>query len=246
MKIGPRTQRQLRHLANGDRFGEYKGWAQGEHVVISGATGSGKTTLGRLIDQIRIERGGHVVLFVAKLSPDSTIVNDYKGWTRWTEWKKNPSPKDRRILLWPDVSKAKTLKEMREIQRRVFLDAINHLAKVGKWTVDFDEGLYMCSPSFMNLADEIAMLHALGRSSELTVITKMQRPANVPLIVYGSASHAFVGRVRERTDLQRLSELGSNADSKALAGRLSSLGRRDFMWIPVAPDWPPEIVNVAR
>jgi energy-coupling factor transporter ATP-binding protein EcfA2 len=238
MQLGGKAQRQLKKLASV--------WEQGQHLVISGATGSGKTALGRHIDQIRLDKGGFVVVFVAKLRDDQTILNDYKGWTRWTKWKKNPSPHENRVLLYPDTSKAKTLKEARDIQRDVFGEAINALGRDGKWTVDFDEGLYMCDPSFMGFADEIKMLHALGRSSNLTIITKMQRPSNVPLLIYGSASHAFIGRTREQADLKRLAELGGRATSKEMQGRISQLGRHDFLWIPVAPDWEPQIVNLRK
>lgn len=238
MRIGPNYRDAMRRLADV--------WKQGEHVVVSGPTGSGKTMFGRAIDQIRIDAGGHVVLFVGKLQEDDTITKNYKGWTRWKKFKSNSSPHENKILLWPDVSKGKTLREMRDIQREVFGDAIDRLAKIGRWTVDFDEGLYMCSPSFMGFADEIAMLHALGRSSKLTIITKMQRPANVPLIIYGSASHAFVGRTREASDLKRMAELGTGLSSRETAYMLASQGQHDFTWFPVAPGWPPERLNYTK
>lgn len=235
-RVGPRTTEQLSRLR--------REWKQGEHFLISGSTGSGKTALGRHVDQIRIDAGGHVVMFVCKIQPDKTIIDDYKGWTRWKEWKKNPSPHENSVLLWPDTSKAKTLQGKREIQKEVFQSAIDRLGDVGKWTVDFDEGLYMCSPTFMNMADDIAMLHALGRSANLTIITKMQRPSNVPLILYGSASHALIGRTREAVDTKRLSDLGGRTGAKELASRIGAQGRHDFLWVPVAPDWEPETINL--
>lgn len=238
MKPGFVTRAQMTKLA--------RVWKQGEHVVVSGSTGSGKTTLGRALDQIRIEAGGHVVLFVGKLQSDSTLETDYAGWTRWKEWKDNPSPHDNRVLLWPDTSKGKTIDEKKAIQKAVFQKALDSLADKGKWTVDFDEGLYMCAPEFMGFASEIAMLHALGRSSKLTIITKMQRPSNVPLIIYGSASHAFIGQTREANDLKRLSELGGKHSAKELQAMISGQGKYDYLWVPVDPGWEPERVNFKR
>ncbi|HEY6022459.1 MAG TPA: hypothetical protein VIY48_22135 [Candidatus Paceibacterota bacterium] len=237
MKIGFRTQHQLARLA--------KSWRQGQHLIISGDTGSGKTELGRHIDQIRINAGGFLVVFVVKKN-DKVLEKEYADWTRWTHWKKNPSPHENKVLLWPDISKTKTTAEAREIQKEVFAEAISGIWRVGKWTVDFDEALYMCSPAYMNMSDDIGMLHALGRSEGITVVTKMQRPSNVPLIVYGSASNAFIGRTRNADDNKRLAELGGRTNARELGARISALGRHDFLWIPVAEDWDPEIVNLRR
>lgn len=238
MRMGPRTQEQMRRLS--------KVWEQGEHMLISGATGSGKTALSRHVDEIRIERGGHVVVFVCKLRPDATILRDYKGFVRWKEWRKRPAPHENKVLLWPDTDKAKTMRHALEIQKNVFGEAMDGLSQVGKWTVHVDEGLYFCNPAFLNLSQELAMLHALGRSSKLTMITLTQRPSHLPLIIYSSASHAMIGRTRENVDLKRLSELGSRESAKSLAGRINAQGRHDFLWLPVAPDWEPETVNLRR
>lgn len=238
MRPGPRTQEQLKRLA--------RTWKQGEHVIISGATGSGKTALARKIDQIRIDRGGAVMVFVCKLSPDKTILEDYKGFTRWDRWKDRPPRDQSKVLLWPDISKAKTIDDKKAIQREVFSEAMDKLSNVGKWTVHFDEGLYLCDPEYMNLKSKIGMLHALGRSSKLTLITLTQRPSHLPLILYGSASHAFMGRTREAVDVKRLAEMGGKQSARATAAMITGASRHDFLWIPVAPDWDPELVNMRR
>lgn len=236
MTPGPKFTDAMRRLS--------REWKQGGHVLVSGPTQSGKTTIARHLDQIRLDRNGVVVVFVCKLRPDPTILRDYAGWTRWKTWKKRPAPHENRILLWPDTDKAKTLDEALRIQKDVFGHALNELSRVGKWTVHIDEGLYMTHREFLNFSQELAILHAMGASSELTIITLTQRPSHLPLIIYGSASHAFVGRTREASDLKRLSELGGKESAKDMFGRIASQGRHDFLWIPVGPDWDPETVNL--
>lgn len=236
-RVGPRSRDQMARLRST--------WRQGEHVLVSGGTGSGKTLLTRQIIDQRLAKGAYVVVFVGKLSPDDTILDEFKGWTRWTKWRKNPGPHNK-ILLWPDTSKAKTVDEARDIQREVFKDALNDIAKTGRWTVVFDEGLYMCDPRFMNMADQVALFHYLGRSSGVTIITETQRPSHIPLVIYGSVAHAFVGRTRERSDAQRLAELNGNTSSKELQGMIGAQGPHDFLWLPVKPDWAPETVNLER
>jgi len=239
VRPGPRTREQLRRLG--------REWKQGEHMLISGGTGSGKTALARPIVQLRIDRGGYVVVLCMKPLEDRTIVEDYADFTRWKRWKKRPGPHENKILLWPDVSKAKGNRDrIIEIQREIFSEAFDGINAAGHWTVQVDEGLYATAASFLGKANDIAMGHAIGRSGNLTWVTLTQRPAHLPLILYGSASHALVGRTREASDLKRLAELGGRDGSRELARRVSELDRHDFLWVPVAPDWPSEVINLSR
>lgn len=239
MEPGTKTREQLRRLGTT--------WEQGEHIFVSGPTGSGKTTLARKIVQLRLDRGGFVVVFVFKPIDDPTILREYQGWTRWKEWKKNPSSWERKVLMWPDTAKAKGKKSaILDIQKHAFSRAFDGINHKGRWTVQFDDGLYLVSPSFLGMADELAMSHAIGRSGDITAVTLTQRPSHLPLLLYGSAAHAFVGRTREQTDQKRLAELGAREGSKELARRIDAQGKHDFTWIPVAPDWPAEAVNLTR
>lgn len=239
MRPGPRTRSQLARLG--------REWKQGEHILVSGPTGSGKTTLTREIVDLRYQRGGFVAVFVLKPIDDPTIVREYQGWDRWKTWKRNPSSWERRVLVWPDTSKAKGNKDaILAIQREVFQKAFDGINRTGRWTIQVDDGLYLVDPEFLGMRSELAMAHAIGRSGDLTMVTLTQRPSHLPLILYGSAAHAFIGRTREAVDQKRLAELGSKEGSRALAERINGQGRHDFLWVPVAPDWPAEEVNLTR
>lgn len=237
MQPGPRTRAQMARLG--------RVWEQGEHILISGATKSGKTALARHVVELRAKRNGHVLVFCMKPLEDETITRDYKGFTRWKHWKDKPASWEKRVIVWPDVSKAKGDKTLiKSMQREVFTEAFNGINHAGHYTVQIDEGLYTVHPSFLGMADDLAMAHAIGRSGRLSMVTLTQRPSHLPVILYGSASHAFVGRTREAQDQKRLAELGAKEGAKILSNLISEQGRHDFMWIPVAEDWPAEHVNL--
>ena len=235
MLIGPRSREQLARLNTV--------WNQGDHVLVTGGTGSGKTLLARQLDEIRLRRGGSVVVFVCKLQPDETITEHYKGWTRWTTWKRNPLLTEQRILFWPKVEKL-TPSQAVNVMRREFSYALDQIGKTGKWTVHIDEGLFVSSPRYLGLSDVLGFMYALMRSSKGTMITLAQRPAHLPVAIYPNLSHAFVGRASEVPDLKRLADMDGATNSKVLQQMIANNGKHDFIWIPIGNDWEPERVNL--
>lgn len=239
LKLGTKTRSQLAHLA--------QVWRQGEHVLVIGRTGSGKTRLARELVDIRLRAGGSVVVLMAKLQPDSTITDDYlaKGFVRWKTWKKRPAQHERAIVLWPAVE-GKSAMEANAIFKREFSHALNEVSKIGKWTVVIDEGLMMCSPAYFNLGSEVGMMHALMRSAKGTLITCAQRPAHLPLSVYANVSHAFVGRAQEAADLKRLAHLDGTSQ-RQMNELTRDYGVHDFLWVPAgAPQIPSQRVNLTE
>lgn len=235
--LGPKTRAQLAHFA--------AVWKQGDHVLVHGATGSGKTRLARELLQIRLNAGGRVVVFVSKLLPDETIEQDYAGWTRWKTWSRRPHYSEDRILLWPDVQ-GRAQSEAIPLMRQVFGHAIDEISKVGKWCVQWDEGLIMASPSYLNFGSQMGIMYAMMRSAKGTLLTLAQRPSHLPLALYANASQVFTGAVQEHSDMKRLANL-DGVSSRQLRDKMAGFGKHDFLWIPVShPEIPSQRVNLVE
>ena len=236
MKIGPVTTAQFQRLA--------LTWDQGDHILVTGPTKCGKTELARLLDEIRIQRGGFVACFVCKLQPDETILRSYKGWTRWKTWKTRVGVHENRVLFWPDVE-GKNMREAKAIMKYEFMRALDIIAKTGKWTVHIDEGLFVSSPAYLGLGEDLGMMYSLIRSAKGTMITLAQRPSHLPLALYANLSHAFIGRASEAADLKRLADM-DGVNSKELAQIIKGNQLHDFTWVKLGTFEPPEQVNIAR
>lgn len=237
MLIGPKSRDQIRRL---DSM-----WRQGDHVLITGGAGSGKTLLARQLDQIRLSHGGSVVVFVCKLQPDATITDHYKGWTRWTTWHKSPLLTENRILFWPKVEKLSPSAAV-ELMRLEFGKALEEIGKVGLWTVHIDEGLMVSSSAYLGLGNLVGLMYALMRSSKGTMITLAQRPSHLPVSIYANISQAFVGRASELPDLKRLADMDGITNSRELQRMISHNGKHDFVWIPIGSDENPERMNLRQ
>lgn len=215
-------------------------WRQGEHVFISGPTGSGKTTLATSL----LEKRSHVIGFAVK-AKDKTLTQEYSDWS-FVEDISEIEGWMNRVMLWVRPKRKETADEWKSRQSVAFKRAFDVLLKSGGWCVFVDELAYMSNPKFGGVGSQIEMMHYIGRSAGLSVLSLAQRPTFVPLAVISNASHAYVAQTHMGEDLKRLANLGG-VNANKLAQEVSGLdSRHDFVYIPSLVQGSQTIVNTRR
>ena len=213
-------------------------WRQGEHVFISGPTGSGKSTLANGL----LEKRSHVIGFGVKVH-DDTLSKDYKDWA-FLQSIRDLEPYMNRVIIWPRMKRRESAEAWQVRQRDEFKLAMNSLLRSRNWCVWLDELGYMSDPKQGGVANEIATMHMIGRSSGLSVISLAQRPAWVPQTVLSNVSHAYIAKTRKAEDAKRLSDLSGDFSTKEFQSALSSLeNKQDFIYVPALADGRMGVIN---
>lgn len=212
-----------------------KRWEQGEHVFINGQTGSGKTELLLKV----LERRTYSVVMVTK-PRDPIFKSEFaKHYTRMNEFK--PRSYDKRILL--SAKNGDSTRNMVGNQQQVFADAFDKIYHQGNWAVGVDETLWISNR--LGLGNEAGDGAFMGRALGLSYVFATQRPARIPVIIPQSASHAFIGKVGRKADLDTLAELGG--DPNELKAAIKTLrDQHDFVYVDTQGRLPIQIVNTRR
>lgn len=171
-------------------------WKQGEHVVIVGDTGSGKTYLESKLLDLR----DYVI--VARTKPDDI---KFTGYRRIDDIKKVNLRLHTKYLLVPKY----------ELQGMNIAHAMTQVFKEGGWTFAIDETYY--ATAMLKLERPINKLFTQGRSKHLSIVAGMQRPAWISRFTLSQSTHAFIFRCEGR-DLMTLSQAMSPRLSAAVEG----------------------------
>jgi energy-coupling factor transporter ATP-binding protein EcfA2 len=215
-------------------------WAQGDHVVIAGPTGSGKTTLAKSL----LEKRGHVLGFAIK-AQDDTIRKEFSDWS-FVQKMSDIEPWMNRVMLWPRPKRKEGADAWRMRQRLAFKEAFDIMLTARGWCVYIDELKYMSDPKFGKVGDVIEMEHYIARSAKKTLLSAAQRPSFVPLAVLSNASHAYVAKTTLAEDIKRLGNLGG-IDRHAMGEAIRTLeSEHDFVYIPALRQGNPGIINTRR
>jgi hypothetical protein len=183
----------------------------------------------------RYEAGGSVCVLGTK-TEDRTLSTWARedGLTRVESWPpKWPGhwwdrPKDdawkQRVMLWPTIDTPDDLAALAP----TFRHALVNMFTERRWCVAVDELWYLCTE--FGLAPELKAYWSQGRSAGLTLVGAMQRPVEVPLLAYNSATHLFFFRDPDRVNLDRISGLGGLPPAE-IRGIVESLPFHDVLYV---------------
>lgn len=200
-------------------------WKQGEHLIIIGSNGTGKTVLNRHFLRYRQERQGYICGFGTK--PTDVELEDLIKQQRFlrvknnTNWTSSSYPW---LLLWPDAGDFENISK----QRQVFLKALQGMWKIGKWTAWLNELRYLTEN--LRLKEQMNILYLQARASKFSLTAETQRPRNVPLEAFSQSTHDFFAPCRDDEDLKRISGIG-NAETRLIRNTVQSLKQYEFCYV---------------
>lgn len=197
-------------------------WNSGEHVTLIGPTGQGKTTLATNI----LDRRKYVAAMAQK--PQDPLIGELvteKGYYLCREWPP-PEPREHfnRVVFWPRNEKVSDIPN----QHKAFKIALTDIYQAGGWCVYLDEARYVTQ--FLRLAPLCELLWLQGRSLKVSLVVGTQRPAWIPLSAYDQATHLFLWRENDATNLARLSGLGG-VNTSELRDVIANLERYQFCYV---------------
>jgi hypothetical protein len=218
-------------------------WAEGQHILFNGPTECGKTVAARTI----VRRRRFVVVLGTK--PVDPALDAYmrEGYVRIEEW---PPPRRAmraqedgsvRLVLWPQI---KTREDLRRF-RPVYAKCLDSAFVDRGWAIVADEGLWLCETGGLDLGDELSAIAYAGRTSAITLLMLIQRPAGVPRNTWSNASHAFIWHAGVTSDQRELASLGSR-DPREVVTAMRGLRGHDFLYLPLraGDDWAVSAVDL--
>lgn len=191
-------------------------WKAGQHVLIVGPTGSGKTVAAQ--DMLLLRR--HVVVIATKAKDES--LDGYQNFEKRDEWP--PAWNEERVLFW---KKPKALGDFATQQIAIY-QLLNDVYKRGGWTVYFDDLVFVTST--LKLKEPVRMFYTQVRSQGVSIVASLQRPFWAPLEAISQSTYALVFAAHDEHDIKRLSE-GLSVPYKGLLADLKGLQPYEFLFL---------------
>jgi energy-coupling factor transporter ATP-binding protein EcfA2 len=198
-------------------------WDQGQHAVILGRTGSGKSVLQIELCEARAEeRGGSVCLIGTKARDPTLRATGYPIIRNWPPT--YAQRQGRRVILWPPYGTAST---MRQTVRPRIVRAFDEMMEESAWTIGVDE--------LSRLGEQLGLNHLLnefwqgGRSSDMTLVGATQRPAWIARSSLSETSWVACFHLGDADDRLRAGEV--LGDKRRWFDTIGGLGRHEFLLV---------------
>jgi hypothetical protein len=229
------TQTDIQEISKSNWLQEFRSsWNQGEHVVILGPTGTGKTYFAQPIVDIR-----EYVCVLALKPRDETLerfMEGYKyGYERYKIIRKFPPEYgDNRVIYW---EKPEGLDKLPEQSRRVH-SALDRMYREGGWTIFIDEAGYLAGT--LGLGKAVGVLLNQGRSSRISVVLCVTRPtsviARVPKEAFSQPRHKLIFKYENADELKAAAQVAdmSVRELQGYQERLETYhpkGYSDFLYV---------------
>lgn len=191
---------------------------QGEHMLLCGGTGCGKTTLA---SELLSDRK-YVVMLRTKPKDDSYKRMQLRPIHSW------PAPwhAGTRVMLSPKPIPNIDLTITR--QESLFKHCLNRISLDTGWTVYSDETLYLTE--YLHMSKHLSVLHEQGRSAGVTMVMATQRPSRIPLLALSGTTHYFIWNTTYDDDVKRLSAVGGRY-ARELASAIVQLPKHDYIYV---------------
>lgn len=196
-----------------------KEWEAGQHVLLIGHTGSGKTIAAEDVLLLR-----KYVVAIATKSKDKSLEQYIKndGFVKRDTWP--PEWNQRKILFW---RKPKALGDFSAQQIGVY-EVMSDVFQRGGWTTYFDDLIYITNT--LRLKEPVKMFYTQVRSMGVSIVASLQRPFWAPVEATSQSTYALVFAAHDERDVHRIAE-GLSVSFKVLLEAIKSLNEYEFVFV---------------
>lgn len=193
-------------------------WKPGDHVLLVGHTGSGKTVAAQDMLLLR----SYVVVIATKAKDKSLDEYVRAGYKKVDEWP--PAWNQKKVIFW---RKPKALGDFRGQQVGIY-QVMADIFSRGVWCISFDDLIYVTGT--LKLKVPVQMFYTQARSQNISIVANLQRPFWAPLEAISQSSFALVFAVSDEHDIHRLAE-GLSIPFKELLAAIRELGEYEFIFL---------------
>jgi hypothetical protein len=208
-----------------DRFRQILRLRQGQHVLIIGTTGSGKTVLLR-----ELLKGRDFVVVLGTKNNDEELYPAFEavGYdiVAPADFDPEPDRQDSHVIFRPRVTG--TGDSARKKRREAFETMLDEVFAAGNWTVAADE-LWTLTV-LLGLSTNFEEFWSAGRSEGVTVYGATQEPVYIPRLAFTASTHLFLFQNSDDERIKRIAQL-SAGHSALVREFLPQLPEHEFIYI---------------